>query len=129
MALEEVRTSLAQSGSQLTVSSKMKLQITSTKLLIPKRVSSPTTRKLKNMAICSSFSNPNLVISPTCVVSFPCRKSTPSSRRSCSPSTVTSTKVVKSIFFSPCSNLSSPTSSIILRNTPRFCARIPQYPA
>lgn len=86
----------------LTIRSKTRLQATWKTPQIYRKASFRTTRRRRDMATSCSCCSRNRGTSRTSPGSFPWPRSTPSFRPSCSPSTETSMRVVKSIFCSPC---------------------------
>ena len=80
------------------ISSKTRSNDTS-KTLIQKKATSPTTENSSSIPTSSSFSSQNHAISPPYAVSSVYPKSTPSSRLSCSHYTETSTRVAKSTYY------------------------------
>jgi hypothetical protein len=82
---------------QANLRSKMKSPAILMKLLTCKKVSSLTTRKPRNTAICFSSYNPNPAISPISAVWSPWPRSTRSYRLLCSQSMETSMRAARSI--------------------------------
>ena len=102
MALDEVSPTSCCPGQPETlltgISSKTRSNDTS-KTLIQKKATSPTTERSSSIPTSSSSSSQNPVTSPPYAVSSACPKLTPSSRPSCSHYTETNTRVAKNTFY------------------------------